>query len=210
MADLWHYSHAGKTHGPVSLIKLEQLATIGELYAADPVWRDGEDARRSMEAISVVNVEAFGRVQAEVEEGLTAQPPAVQSTPDWLTDVATEPVAPPQPAPHQAPGGKPAPLKGGLPAKPKGPKPARIVLANPDTQGVEAEEEEEPRGFELSRRELIMFGAGVGVVAFALGFAFLLARFVFGKKTEPTPPPGDKEPDEPKKVEDPPAPTDPN
>ena len=43
MADQWYYAHEGERQGPVTLEKLKELASSGQLQASDLVWKESMD-----------------------------------------------------------------------------------------------------------------------------------------------------------------------
>jgi protein phosphatase len=94
MADRWYYTHAGQTHGPVTAAALRQLAAGGRLAPTDPVWPEGGDAARA--------------VQAQAAMQFPASPAAGAPVPDWLNDVrGQEPMTPPAAEILPAAGGSP-------------------------------------------------------------------------------------------------------
>ena len=203
MADRWLYKHAGAVHGPVARAKLEQLATIGAVLPTDEIWLEGEDPRRAVEAISILEVESFGSLLAQVDQALATPPAAPGATPDWLTDVQSAsaepaPAAPTPPAsttPDRLRDGKKSPGKPAPKAQPTAPMAAKPKHARPgapepestDVELVEEEEAEEP-AFEFTRRDLLMFVLGAVSVALAVGSGFYLANRPWGRKNEDDPP----------------------
>jgi protein phosphatase len=93
MADRWIYWHSGLIKGPVSSEQLRQLAARGEVLPADPVWPEGGDPRRAVEARSALNFAALrataspGTWAGKVARALMAEPESTGETPDWLKDV---------------------------------------------------------------------------------------------------------------------------
>ena len=203
MADRWLYKHNNAVHGPVEQKKLEQLATIGELLPSDLVWAEGEDPRRGVEALSLLSVEAFGKVLAEVDQGLSTPPTSPGATPDWLKDVQAAPAPTQPPAPSETPdwlanpknkaAAKPPPAKAAKPqlavAMPVKPKVAPPVDTDPaDVELVEDEEEDAETTFEFRRRDFIMFALGGISVGLAIGIGFFVAnRSQRSPKDEETP-----------------------
>jgi protein phosphatase len=92
MSDLWYYTHADQTLGPVSAAQLRQLAAAGQLDATDLIWPEGKDRTQGVPA------------QAAIDFSTTptpAAPPATQ--PDWLEDVRAAEVKPPAQPTQTAP-----------------------------------------------------------------------------------------------------------
>jgi hypothetical protein len=183
MPDRWNYKHDGAVQGPVPREKLEQLAGIGALFPADPVWLEGDDPRGAVEALSILDLDCFRKVLDKVDEALANTPSVPGASPDWLSDVQSDAgpavssdssAVPAWVNDVQATSG-PAPASRPSVPKPQAPKPTVIKLARPVAPKSDAEEsEEETEPFQFRRRDLIVFalgGLGVGL-AVLLGFYF--------------------------------------
>jgi len=106
MSDLWYYTQADQTLGPVSAAQLRQLAAAGKLEATDLIWPEGKDRAQGVPAQAAIDFS-------------TPAPPASSGAvqPDWLDDVRAaeaKPSPPPLPSPTRGEGETGAPA--GLPA----------------------------------------------------------------------------------------------
>jgi GYF domain 2 len=67
MADLWYYTHEGRTMEPVATAEIEQLARAGLLKRTDMVWREGMP-----EWLPAGEIPQIFAVSAVPEQALTA------------------------------------------------------------------------------------------------------------------------------------------
>jgi hypothetical protein len=58
IADRWYYSHGGTRHGPVSSVKLDELAAAGKLAPDDLLWMEGDDPALGIHARAAVDFAA--------------------------------------------------------------------------------------------------------------------------------------------------------
>ena len=100
----YHYTHAGKTFGPITAVELRQLAVKSQLHPTDRVWEEGKIPAAAVAAASLVDFATLSEVPvaapvaptvplaAPVAPAARAALPAraapVAAAPDWLADVA--------------------------------------------------------------------------------------------------------------------------
>src|SRR5438132_352126 len=89
MADRWFYAKSGKRFGPVSSLRLRELAKSGQLQPADLVLREGEAVWKAAKKLAGLFPD---RQKASASSG---SPPSPQAQP--------RPVAGPPPRPPQGP-----------------------------------------------------------------------------------------------------------
>lgn len=124
MADEWYFARDGKTSGPFSAARLQELAAAGEIRPQDAVWKEGMDRR----------------VIASKVKGLFAVPPAPPpapapaAEPPPIPEAAEKPAAPPGPEPaaaaqpdEAAPAEAEPPAKEKLVAPPQPTKVMRVI-----------------------------------------------------------------------------------
>lgn len=82
MSDLWFYTHAGATHGPVSAVRLRGLIETDGLAPDDLIWPTGVAPMQAVRADAAL---AFPRTPAVTPDAFV---PAPQPVPDWLPELA--------------------------------------------------------------------------------------------------------------------------
>lgn len=85
MSDLWFFTHAGLTCGPVPAGKLDELIAKGLLRDEEQVWLEGIDVQISVQSYRDVN--RGGSLPTLVGALRQSGPPRVSPAPDWLADV---------------------------------------------------------------------------------------------------------------------------
>ena len=50
----WYYSSSGEKHGPITTLKLRQLAATGELKPSDQIWKDGWEEWRTAASVKAL------------------------------------------------------------------------------------------------------------------------------------------------------------
>jgi protein phosphatase len=115
MIDRWHYTHAGKTLGPVDVDELIRLATVGQLAPADLLWPEGCEPDLAIEVDGVLDFSNLPTTTpvptwlADVKDALQSSFRKKKGVPDWLSDVdATTPKRQPAPAQKPIPASVPA------------------------------------------------------------------------------------------------------
>jgi hypothetical protein len=96
MPDEWYYTQDGRGRGPVSEAQLEELITKGQLRPNDILWQEGMTQKIKVETV-LAELERRGETPAEAPgPAETPEPlaPKPAGVPDWLPDVAAEPVRP--------------------------------------------------------------------------------------------------------------------
>jgi hypothetical protein len=76
MKSLWHYTHAGTTHGPFTVDELKEQASRQLLLPNDILWQEAGSPEYGIPAHLVIDFPAV--------------PAASSSLPDWLADVGVE------------------------------------------------------------------------------------------------------------------------
>ena len=90
MTNLWYYSHAGITHGPLTQQQVKEHVAQKKIAENDLVWQGSPEPKNAVAAKSI----------------LEFSPAPPQAVPDWLGDVAKAESKGPAPVPvpsHESP-----------------------------------------------------------------------------------------------------------
>jgi hypothetical protein len=95
MTDQWYFARDGKTSGPFSAARLQELAAAGEVRPQDAVWKEGMDRR-------VLASKVKGLFAASPAPAPPPPAPAAEPPPPPPPEAAEEPAPPPEPEPEPA------------------------------------------------------------------------------------------------------------